>query len=258
MRVAVLSDIHGNLEALEAVLRAVDRDSVDAIACLGDVVGYGPDPVACVTWADREAAAWVQGNHDRAALPEERELRSWFRPDARVALDWTESVLDRLTATALRRLPLTARTSWGMMAHANPDDLMAYVSSVHDAEAALVRADLLGLPESAMLPGIGVLWVGHTHLPMLVRRTREPDGSGDVRALRFEPERAETLVDGQWLINPGSVGQPRDSDSRARWAVLDSGVGTVELRATAYDHRLTQSRMEEAGLPRSLIELLGP
>jgi predicted phosphodiesterase len=258
MRVAVLSDVHGNLEALEAVGRALGDSAVDEVACLGDVVGYGPDPAACVAWVAKEAAVWVQGNHDRAALPEERGLRGLFRGDARLALDWTEGVLDPPSRTALRGLPPFVRSPWGLLAHANPDDLMAYVTNLHEAEGALLRAAVLGFPQTSTLPGVDLLWVGHTHLPLLVHRLPEPAGSGVVALVAFEPGRPVALEAGRWLVNPGSVGQPRDGDSRARWAVLDTGTGSVELRATAYDYRLTQRKMEEAGLPGSLVALLGP
>lgn len=258
MRVAVLSDIHGNLEALEAVLGEVAREGADAIVCLGDVVGYGPDPISCVEWAAREATVWVQGNHDRAALPEERPLRARFRPDARLALDWTERVLDGASLAALRLLPVIARGPWGLTAHATPADVMTYVHTVADAEVALFHASVQGFPEAASLPGVHLLWVGHTHLPFLVHRTSRPDGSGSVRGVGFSYDTSVMLDTGCWLVNPGSVGQPRDGDTRARWALLDTGTGSVVLRGTAYDYAATQAKMAKAGLPASIVELLGP
>ena len=222
----MLSDIHGNLEALEAVLAEVDRLTPDLLLCLGDVVGYGPDPGACISWAAKEAAAWVQGNHDLAALPEQHALRARLRTDAAVALDWTESVLDEAGFAALRRLPGTVGGPWGLAAHAAIGDPLSYVRTVEDVALALLRAQLHGFPTLAELPDVDLLWLGHTHVPFAVRAERDGHGMS-IQEVPFEYGEAVSLSPGQWHLNPGSVGQPRDGDPRARWAMLDTDDGIV-------------------------------
>lgn len=257
MRIAVLSDIHGNLEALEAVVAEVEQQAADLVLCLGDVVGYGPDPAACISWAVKQAAAWVQGNHDLAALPEERELRAQFRADARVALDWTESVLDEVSFAELRRLPDTISGPWGLAAHADIGDPLNYVHSVEDAAFALVRAVLYGFPMLAEFPDVDLLWLGHTHLPFAVRAEERDEERLSIREVSFAYGEPVSLAPGRWHLNPGSVGQPRDGDPRARWALLDTDARAVVFQATHYDVPRTQAKMRAVGLPSSLIDLLG-
>lgn len=256
MRIAVLSDIHGNLEALEAVVAEVDRQAPDLLLCLGDVVGYGPDPAACISWAVKEAAAWVQGNHDLAALPEQREVRAQFRSDAGIALDWTEGVLDDVGFAALRCLPGTASGPWSLAAHADIGDPLNYVRSVEDVAFALARALLHGFPALAELPDVDLLWLGHTHVPFAVRAVERDEERLSIREVSFEYGKAVSLAPGRWHLNPGSVGQPRDGDTRARWAMLDTDARVVVFQATPYDFRRTQAKMREVGLPSGLIDML--
>jgi predicted phosphodiesterase len=248
VRIAVLSDVHGNLEALQAVLERAEEAGADSIVCLGDVVGYGPDPAACVELIDRVAGVCIQGNHDRAALPEERPFRRLFRRDARVALDWTEGQLDGRGFAILRRLPKSFSSPWGLLAHGSPSDPMRYVLHEWDMKEVLAEA-----ASWEPAPGLPLLWVGHTHLPVLVGGQ---DGAVQVRPRVYGQE--SQLGEGWWLLNPGSVGQPRDGDPRARWALLDVPRLGLRLEAVEYDYRKTQDKMRAAGLPEELITLLGP
>ncbi len=256
MRIAVLSDIHANLEALDAVVAEIGRQAPDLVLCLGDVVGYGPDPKACIAWAAKEAAAWVQGNHDMAALPEQRAFRARLRTDARLVLDWTETVLDDVGFAALRRLPGTVSGPWGLAAHADVGSVLNYVRSAEDAEFALLRAAMHGFPTLAELADVDLLWLGHTHAPLAVHAER--DGKCvSLEEVSFAYGEAVALAPGQWLLNPGSVGQPRDGDPRARWAMLDADARSVVFHATPYDYPRTQAKMRAVGLPPGLIDMLG-
>lgn len=266
MRIAVLSDVHANLEALEAVLDAVREAGAEQVVCLGDVVGYGPDPAACVAMVRREASAWVQGNHDLAVLPEHRELRRLFRRDAALALELTEHRLDEEALAVLRTLPLRVSGAWGWAAHGSLVDPMEYVFTASAAGVELDRADglgggFVGEPPSSSAP-TRVVWVGHTHLPMVVHGG-SVSASGDhrrrmPRVVSVSYGEPLELTPGGWLINPGSVGQPRDADPRARWALLDTRSRQVILRATEYNYRVTQHKAIAAGLPPTLAQTLGP
>lgn len=260
MKVAVLSDVHGNAEALHAVLAAARAAEAGALLCLGDVVGYGPDPDECVTIVERETVAWVLGNHDLAALPEGRGLWELFRPDARAAIEWTQGRLSDKAFAVLRDLPVRAAGPWGWAAHGSPDDPTTYVIDPADAAVALERVAALEVPADSP-PGLTLLWLGHTHLPALLHGPGSTDGVGDgsaePRVVPWEYGSPVVLSPGRWLVNPGSVGQPRDSDPRARWALLDTEEAQVSFMSVEYDYRLTQRKMIEAGLPMGLVLFLG-
>jgi predicted phosphodiesterase len=247
MLVAFVSDIHGNLEAFEAVLGDVSAKGAERLVCLGDVVGYGPDPVACVSLVQGRADLWLRGNHDRGALPEERAYRKMFRGEAREALDWTEAALDEASLRSLRSLAPSASEEWGLAAHGTLSDPMRYTNQPWEARDALVEA-----ANWRPRPGLPLLWVGHTHLPLITGLS----GAWAAEVQWSYGERVH-LAGGWWLLNPGSVGQPRDGDPRARWALLDTTSLSVAMQAVSYDHERTQDKMRQAGLPAGLVELLG-
>jgi predicted phosphodiesterase len=233
MRIAVLSDIHANLPALDAVLAALG--DVDAVWQLGDVVGYGPDPDGVVDRLRAVNARGVKGNHDAAAVGGS-EI-DWFNPDARRAMEWTRHAIAPRTRAWLEALPVTARLEDATLVHGSPrEPIWEYVTSVPVARANMaVLETRLGLH-------------GHTHLPNAFveedgRLEVVSPGHGSVLELRGRAA----------LVNPGSVGQPRDGDPRSSSMVLDTDADTVTWHRTAYDIEATQSAMRAAGLPEALI-----
>lgn len=237
MRIAVLSDIHSNLVALDAVLAAAG--AVDAVWHLGDVVGYGPEPDAVVARLRRAGATGVKGNHDAAAVGGS-EIE-WFNPDARRAMEWTRTTVSRATTAWLDALPQTVTSGDWTLVHGSPrEPIWEYVTSVPVARANLAILDTrVGLH-------------GHTHLPVAFV---EEDGRievvspGDGSILELRGRRA--------LVNPGSVGQPRDGDPRSSFLVIDSDADLLTWHRTAYDIEAVQVSMLEAGLPASLAARLG-
>ncbi len=236
MRIAVLSDIHGNLPALEAVLAALAP--FDAVWHLGDVVGYGPEPDAVVARLDALGATGVRGNHDAAAIG--ALSTSAFNSEARAAVLWTASVITSETRDWLTALPETATIGDFTLAHGSPrDPIWEYVLTTPTA-----RANFAVLTTRLAL-------IGHTHLPLVFR---EDDGLVETIA----PSDGSTLAldERRALLNPGSVGQPRDGDPRACGALLDLEAGTMSWRRVAYDIAIVQDRMRSAGLPKRLIDRL--
>lgn len=236
MRVAVLSDIHANLVALDAVLATIG--TVDAIWHLGDVVGYGSEPDAVVERLAGLGATGVAGNHDLAALggPE----IDWFNPDARAAMDWTRRRIGERTRTWLRALAPTRVEGDVTLVHGSPrDPVWEYVTSLPVARTNL---DLLGT-------SVGLH--GHTHLPMAW-----VDRDGRIEAIAPGPGSTLRLDGGRALLNPGSVGQPRDGDPTASWLELDTDAGGATWHRTAYDVEAARTGILDAGLPTRLGDRL--
>lgn len=241
MRVLVLSDIHANLAALEAVLEDA-RGDYDAVWCLGDVVGYGPEPAACIARIRLTAAIAVAGNHDWAVL---HSLGAdEFNPEARRAVVWTRRRIDGEDLAWLQDLPSRPLVMGDItLTHGSPrDPIWEYV--LYPATASL---NLRHFSTRFCL-------VGHTHIPAL-HLLSEADGS--VRTISPTVGEPTALCDAcRAILNPGSVGQPRDNDPRAAYAVLDTDAVTWEARRVAYPVEVTQARMRVAGLPERLINRL--
>jgi diadenosine tetraphosphatase ApaH/serine/threonine PP2A family protein phosphatase len=236
MRIAVLSDIHANLPALDAVL--ADAGPLDGTWHLGDVVGYGPDPDGVVSRLREIGAVGVRGNHDAAACggPE----IDWFNPDARSAMEWTRTAISATTLQWLRGLPERRTIDAFELVHGSPrEPLWEYVTS-----ASIARDSLALLHEPIGLHG-------HTHIP--VAFVQEGDG-----VERFSPRVGSTLdLRGRRaLVNPGSVGQPRDGDPRASYLILDTATATIAWHRVEYDVGAVQAAMREAGLPGFLVSRL--
>jgi diadenosine tetraphosphatase ApaH/serine/threonine PP2A family protein phosphatase len=232
MRVAVLSDIHSNLVALDAVLAAAGP--VDAIWQLGDIVGYGPEPDGVVARLREIGAVGVRGNHDAAACGGS-EI-DWFNPDARRAMEWTRTAISADSVAWLRSLPDRRSIAGADLVHGSPrEPLWEYVTSVPVA-----RANLAVLEH-----GIGLH--GHTHIPAAFV---EDDGRIGV----VEPHDGSVLElrGRRALVNPGSVGQPRDGDPRAAYALLDPEAGSISWHRVAYDIAAVQVAMRATGLPESV------
>jgi diadenosine tetraphosphatase ApaH/serine/threonine PP2A family protein phosphatase len=239
MRIAVLSDIHGNLQALEAVLDEVEREDVHEIWCLGDVVGYGADPNDCCARIRQQADLVLCGNHDMAVTGE-LSLEEFSR-GAAIAARWTQDVLDPKHASWLRRRRPSEEARDIGLYHASPrDPVWEYVLSSLLAELCF----------DAMAQRVAL--VGHSHVALSFVR---PEGE----AATGEPRRAGDAVDlraGEWILNPGSVGQPRDGDARAAWLLLDLDLLRAQWRRVDYDIAAAQAAIRAARLPASLADRL--
>jgi diadenosine tetraphosphatase ApaH/serine/threonine PP2A family protein phosphatase len=236
MRIAVISDVHSNVLALDAVLAHVG--SVDAIWHLGDIVGYGPDPEAVVDRLAGAGAVGVRGNHDSAAVGGD-EI-DWFNPDARNAMEWTRRAIGPSTVAWLKALPLRREEAEFTMVHGSPlDPTWEYVTTPIAA-----RDNLRAVTTTHGLNG-------HTHVPLAF--SLDGDHAGRI-APTSDP--GATLDGPRLLLNPGSVGQPRDGDPRASCLVLDLAARRAEWSRVPYDIGTVQSRMRAAGLPHRLVERL--
>ena len=238
MRVAVVSDIHSNLHALEAVLAAVDADAPDELWCLGDLVGYGPRPNECCDAVEARAAVCLAGNHD-LAVRGDIELFE-FSGEAAAAARWTRDVLTETARAFLSRLEPTGAAAGVALFHGSArDPVWEYVLSDDVAEATL---DLAGTP---------LVLVGHSHAALLAV---ERDG-----AIAGGLAEAGTELDlraGRALLNPGSVGQPRDGDPRAAYLLLDLDAQRATFRRVEYDIERTQAEIHALGLPELLAARL--
>ncbi len=235
MRYAVLSDIHGNLEALRAVLADCRRDA-DEILCLGDVVGYGADPLACVELAAERATALVAGNHEHGVAG--RLPLRWFNPAARAAAEWTARQLDEDHRGWLGALPLVVELGEATLVHASParPDEWEYLTTAEDGFAVF--------PSFATR----LAFVGHSHRPGFWSL----GSSGPTWA----PGDADIALENgrRYLVNVGSVGQPRDRDPRACYALWDRDARRITFRRVAYDIAAARRKILAAGLPRSLAD----
>ena len=229
MRLAIISDVHGNLEALSTVLEDIDRRSVDAMLCLGDVVGYGPDPGPCLTAIRTRDIPCLLGNHDAAAFDVDERLT--FSPLARRAIEWTATQLSDDDLAFLRTFVPTIERYGQTFVHAAPNDPMAFDYIMDDVDAAR-NFHAFSTP---------ICFVGHTHQPEIF-----PE---DLSSRQVVPGR-------RFIVNVGSVGQPRDGDARACYGLFDSDAVTFEHVRVRYDVPTTAEKIYRAGLPAQLAERL--
>jgi predicted phosphodiesterase len=239
MKVAIVSDIHGNRHALEAVLEAVAASDAAELWCLGDLVGYGGDPDTCVELAHKHAAVCLAGNHDLAAIGE-LQLEDFSR-GASLSLQWTREVMSPGNLAFLAGLRPQGEEGPVGLYHASPrDPVWEYVLSTLLAELCLDRQrQRVGL-------------IGHSHVALSFARADGQLASGGPRRDGTELD----LAEGEWLLNPGSVGQPRDGDPRAAWLLLDLAGWTASYRRTRYDVAGAAAAIRAARLPDSLAERL--
>ncbi len=241
MKYGILGDIHANLSALQTVLECFDREGVQQIISVGDVVGYGAAPRECIQLLRERNVQVVRGNHDAACAGEMEIL--YFNQYARAAVLWTQGVLAEEELAWLRALPLVAEFEHCCVGHGtfHRPELFDYILSSTDGDPSL---DIMERP---------VCFVGHSHVPLALLRLHE------------DPLRTSTCFDhaeidvGQArraLINVGSVGQPRDDDERAAYALFDSDLGLVWIRRAAYDIEREAARIRAAGLPGVLADRL--
>lgn len=247
MKYAVLSDIHGNLEALTAVMERLNAERIDRYLCLGDVVGYGADPAACLERLEACGAVTVGGNHDLACLGK-LEL-GWFHETARAAVVWTREQLSFTTLDGLRRLPLTATEGPLTLVHGTltHPQRFEYLVDLAQAVETMERCRTL------------MCLLGHTHVPLFIEYDRAERRI--MRVLTAAEELRDVAVQDdpttrRYLINPGSVGQPRDGDPRASVAIIDTDRRRIAVQRIPYDIAAAQRKIRQAGLPALLADRL--
>jgi predicted phosphodiesterase len=239
MRCAIVADIHANLAAFMAVLVDIKQQGeVEEIWCLGDIVGYGPEPHRCLELLRQTNHICVAGNHDLAAIGEIDT--SQFNPDAVTAIHWTSRQLTPHDVLYIKELPLVMERDDFTLVHGSPrEPVWEYILSISSAS------------ENFAYFRSKYCLVCHSHVPAVFKL-----GKGGCSFSRFLPESAVGLGEERLIINPGSVGQPRDGDPRASYAIYDSEVGQVRLYRVPYDITATQARMVEERLPIRLVARL--
>jgi diadenosine tetraphosphatase ApaH/serine/threonine PP2A family protein phosphatase len=243
LRVGVISDVHANLPALQAVLESIEAVGPEQIWCLGDVVGYGAQPDECTALVRERCAVSLNGNHDLAVIG--TIDAATFSDTARAAVDWTRAnagpgTLEFLTGLA----PEGEREGIGLF-HASPrDPIWEYVLSIDQAEAGL----------DAQTQRIGL--IGHSHVSLFFSRPPSTGRRSFATGAQTTDGDLLELSEGEWLLNPGSVGQPRDGDPRAAWLELDTSAWTARYHRVAYDSVAAAAAILEAGLPAALAERL--
>ncbi len=241
MRLAVLSDIHGNLEALQAVLADLDGQAPGAVVCLGDAVGYGPDPEAVVRLLTDREIPCIQGNHEQAVLSAER--RRWFNPTSRRSLDITLTLLTPPILKIIDCWPSHIACAEYYAVHGcPPDDAYSYLFALEEEELAA----LFGRFSQT------VCFVGHTHTLFLATWQGNQAKLDEIRPGLLPLHRAD-----RYVINVGSVGQPRDGSRAAKYALWDSDRFTLEIRSVRYDTGPTIAKIKALGFPEINLRALG-
>jgi predicted phosphodiesterase len=237
VRYAIVSDVHGNLEALQVVFERID--ATDGVLCLGDIVGYGPNPNECVELIRSRSTATVLGNHDVAAI--DNFGLAYFNPAAREAMQWTQTVLTPDNAAWLNSLGYEFRMPEFLLVHGAPVNYFEYILD----KSAAARA--------FMLTDAPLIFVGHTHIAEYY--ALRPDGTIDHKHLQqgggFELD-AET----RYLVNVGSVGQPRDLNPRGSFAYFDPAQRTVSIERFEYEIARVQEKIASVHLPDALARRL--
>jgi len=229
VRYAILGDIHSNLEALDGVLADAQAAGADQVLCVGDVVGYGANPRECVDLMRELRIAVVAGNHDWATA--DRMALEYFNSDARDSIEWTRQQLQPEDAAYLNRLPLVHVLDETTLVHSSPfsPEYFDYLQTIYDVELAFDHLET------------SVCFVGHSHVPVFFVDTSPVD-------YFLRPE-LDIPPDQRLIVNVGSVGQPRDLDPRACYALYDTDARRVQLRRVEYDLQSASARIAAAGLP---------
>lgn len=239
MRYAIISDIHGNAEALQAVIADIESRSVDTVICLGDVVGYYPDPETCIELVRSRAEQCVAGNHDYAAIGR-IDTRN-FTYYAFIAMEWTKEHVSTAGREFLEGLDLSVARDDIFFTHSSPSSPSEWSYIFPDSDDAIFEA-FRSLKHR-------VNFIGHTHWPSIMLQ--------DDDKIVLHPEHSITVTDDHYyLINVGSVGQPRDSDPRSCYGIFDSESGEYTEVRVAYDFSITQKKIIDNHLPLFLAERL--
>ncbi len=229
MKYGIITDIHGNLEALESVLSALSEEGVDKYICCGDIVGYGADPGECIRLVRERTSQIVAGNHDHAAV-ELIDTKN-FNPTAQDAVRWTQEQLTQEETEFLANLPMSLVTDGLFIVHATPfqPEKWEYIRTTYDA-----FRSFKAFAES-------LCFVGHSHTPVTFISNK---------SLRFSFDEETEIKEGhRYIMNVGSVGQPRDGNPLACFVIYDSEKNTLELKRVEYDIKKAQEKIIEAGLP---------
>ena len=236
VRYAILSDIHGNYDAFEAVLEGLSRESIDSIICLGDIVGYGPEPAACLNRVRNTAEYVVAGNHDLAVA--EKLNIDGFNLLAREATLWTRDELSTENIEYLASLPLVYHLEGVDIVHGTlcSPELFDYVQTTYDASLSMAHMQA------------PVCFIGHSHVPIVFVKD-------EVICYSLDSE-VQIQDDLRVIVNVGSVGQPRDRDPRASCAVYDTDTKVMQLKRYRYDIDAVVAKVKRAGLPVALGERL--
>lgn len=236
MRYAIISDIHGNLEALEAAAQELSGERIDEFILLGDMVGYGADPLAVIKTARSYGPkASIAGNHDWGSVG--MTDISGFNKEAAFAIRWTAKMLDEDSAGYLKGLPLVAIIGNMTLVHGSLENPSEFNYILNDGDA-YITMSLMKTP---------VCFVGHSHVPGIYRyKPRDLEVFSAGSKVSIEPAY-------RYLVNAGSIGQPRDGDPRASYAIFDEARGVVEIKRVSYDITKAQRKMLDAGLPATLV-----
>ncbi len=235
MKVVVISDIHGNLEALNKVLEYIDKLERDKrIVCLGDIVGYGPDPAECFKIVESLTDKICLGNHEDAILDTSYDYQ--INRHARESIRWTRGILDEEIKEAIKKLPLRIEEDNILYVHASPDDpmLWRYITNAGNAYSSLIEMKH------------SLCFVGHSHIP----------GIYSYRALQRNSSKATLSKDDKTIVNIGSVGQPRDGSPMLSFAVFDDDNWNVEIIRLEYDYHKTMAKIDKTNMRLFLAERL--
>ncbi len=234
---AIISDVHANLEALHAVLKKIENDNIDKILFLGDSVGYGPDPNECTDILKQKAAFMVAGNHDRAATGQIDT--TYFNPYAKIAIEWTTRVLTEQVVEQIQSIPVTERLLEDniFLVHATPKEPEEwhYLSYEHNAS------------ENFKYFEESICFLGHSHIPFIIELSHG-------RKLGVHYTQVDVREGNRYIVNVGSVGQPRDGNPDATYVLLKNKM--IKIKRVSYDILLIQKKMRRAGLPFYLVERL--
>jgi len=238
LRIAIVSDIHGNLEAFEAVLAQIDEEKIDKVICLGDVVGYGPNPNECMSLARERCQTILMGNHDYACIYKPEMF--FFNHFARQAIEFTLSIIKEEHLDFINQLPFLHSENDLLLVHANPlrPEGWEYILSIDEA--------IYYFPKFSEK----ICFIGHSHLPSIYVESEESKFSF------IEQREIELESNCRYIINVGSVGQPRDGNPASSFGVIDLAQQTFEIVRVAYDIEKTIDRFEKAGLPNFLAQRL--
>lgn len=238
MRIALISDIHANLEALETALADIHAKAIERIVCLGDIINYGANPNECLNTIRRAVKIIIQGNHEAALISD--RMAATFNPNAFQAILWTRKQISEEDRRILSSLPFThAEKDWAIV-HGTPEAPEEF-EYLFDPADALRNFPYMTTP---------VCFYGHTHVPMLFSQN-------DRSTLHLMVGKYPLSRENRYLINVGSIGQPRDHDSRLGYMIFDEDEFSVELVRLNYDIETAAGKIKKAGLPVFLAERLG-
>jgi len=233
MRLAIISDIHGNLEAFKEVLADIDRSRIDGLACLGDNIGYGPEPERVIDLVRQRDIPSVMGNHELAVV--DVKYLDWMNPTARKSLVMTSKLLSDDSVDYIRTLPPAMTCHGSLCVHgAPPDSITTYLFRLSDTQ---LKEAFLNMEET-------ICFLGHTHDLLSISFD-----AGEITRSLLGNRIVSLQKDHQYIINVGSVGQPRDGNNNAKYVIWDTSSGTIEVRFVPYDIAATANKIIELGFP---------